>query len=106
MFGDAQPSSSEDSDKDAIEFSRIKDISDVAQLEEEIFCKLFNRDIVKLAQMPELWESRKAPEPLLFEAMPKEHVSLGSLDEHLVWTFAENFALYRDSLLRLYMRSK
>lgn len=69
-----------------------------------IFQKVFTEDIVRLRSMEEMWKTRKAPEPLDFDALSQQALGVGSAisqKDQIVWTLAENFAVFVDSLRRL-----
>ena len=75
---------------------------------ENVFEKVFNRDIARLADMKDMWKTRKAPEPLSFHDLAKETgieaVDLAGKDQSLL-SIAENFAMFCKSLDRLSERT-
>ena len=71
---------------------------------ELVFRTVFEKDIIKLKSMKEMWKSRKAPEILDFTEVSQESSAvdknIASQDQR-VWTLAENFAIFIASLKRL-----
>jgi len=69
-----------------------------------VFNKVFRDDIKRLRTMSEMWKSRKPPEPL-----DQQMVSDGakgidakvSKNDQKIWSLAENYAIFEDSLRRL-----
>lgn len=72
-----------------------------------IFDKVFKDDIDRLRSMEDMWKTRRAPEALDFEQLSKDAEAVASniaqQDQH-VWSVAENFAVFSDSLRRLSVR--
>ncbi|KAF1989305.1 hypothetical protein K402DRAFT_326791 [Aulographum hederae CBS 113979] len=69
-----------------------------------VFQKVFTEDIDRLRSMEDMWMTRKAPESLDFEAVSRDALGVGSAvaqQDQNVWTLAENYAVFADSLKRL-----
>ncbi|OAX78760.1 hypothetical protein ACJ72_06931 [Emergomyces africanus] len=74
---------------------------------EKVFNKVFNEDIDRLRQMEDMWKTRKPPQPLPFDTLQQEATAVEptiSTDDQKVWSLAENFAVFKDSLGRLSRR--
>lgn len=73
----------------------------------KVFDKVFKDDINRLRSMEDMWKSRKPPTALDFDEMSKEASGIStSTAQHdqKVWTQAENFVVFCDSLRRLSLR--
>lgn len=69
-----------------------------------VFEKVFKEDIERLRSMEGMWNTRKPPEPLDYDKVSQGVLSVGSAiaqQDQIVWTLAENFAVFIDSLRRL-----
>jgi ubiquitin-like 1-activating enzyme E1 B len=69
-----------------------------------VFEKVFKEDIERLRGMEGMWNTRKPPEPLDYDKVSQEVLGVGSAiaqQDQIVWTLAENFAVFIDSLRRL-----
>lgn len=69
-----------------------------------VFNKVFKEDIERLRSMEEMWKTRRAPEALDYDKLSEEALGVGSAiaqKDQVVWTVAENFAVFVDSLRRL-----
>ncbi|KAF2463396.1 ubiquitin-activating enzyme E1 3 [Lindgomyces ingoldianus] len=69
-----------------------------------VFSKVFKEDIDRLRSMEDMWKSRRPPEPLDYDKIAQEALGVGSGIAHkdqAVWTAAENFTVFVDSLRRL-----
>ena len=69
-----------------------------------VFEKVFKEDIERLRSMEGMWNTRKPPEPLDYDKVSQEVLGVGSAiaqQDQIVWTLAENFAVFIDSLRRL-----
>jgi len=73
----------------------------------QVFDKVFREDIERLAKMEDMWKDKAAPEPLSYETLETEardiEPSISQLDQK-VWSTAQNFVVFRDSLSRLAKR--
>jgi ubiquitin-like 1-activating enzyme E1 B len=69
-----------------------------------VFNKVFQEDIERLRSMEDMWKNRRAPEALEYEKLSQEALGVGpnvARKDQIVWTLAENFAVFVDSLRRL-----
>ena len=69
-----------------------------------VFEKVFKEDIERLRSAEGMWESRRAPEALDYEVLTQEASGLGNSvaqKDQVVWSVAENFVVFIDSLRRL-----
>lgn len=75
-----------------------------------LFDKVFNKDIVRLRSMEDMWKTRKPPEPLDYKSLlakAAEQIANKDVvikDAQKVWSLEENFAVFKDSLERLSKR--
>ncbi|EXJ94230.1 ubiquitin-like 1-activating enzyme E1 B [Capronia coronata CBS 617.96] len=70
----------------------------------QVFDKVFREDIERLANMEDMWKDKNPPEPLSYDALQQEASSIDSsqkLDGQRIWSAAENFIVFKDSLSRL-----
>lgn len=70
----------------------------------KVFEKVFSEDIERLLSMKEMWAHRRAPEPLEWDKISQEALGVGpdiAQRDQAVWTVAENFAVFTDSVRRL-----
>ncbi|RMZ77669.1 hypothetical protein DV738_g4249, partial [Chaetothyriales sp. CBS 135597] len=70
----------------------------------QVFDKVFRHDIERLAKMEDMWKERPPPEPLSFESLESELQEISpsiAQEDQNVWTAAQNFVVFRDSLSRL-----
>lgn len=76
----------------------------------DLFNKVFDKDIVRLKSMDDMWKSRRPPEPLNYEEVMKRVTELGVNPETVlqdgqkVWSLEENMVVFNDSLDRLSKR--
>lgn len=69
-----------------------------------VFEKVFKEDIERLRSMEEMWKGKKPPEPLDFERASEDAQAIDSAvtqQVQKVWSLAENFAVFVNSLKRL-----
>lgn len=74
----------------------------------QVFDKVFKEDIERLAKMEDMWKDKQPPEPLSYQNLQQESSSFDKSfiqDSQRVWTTAENFFVFKDSLGRLAKRS-
>ncbi|KAK2004263.1 ThiF family protein [Colletotrichum falcatum] len=96
--------------KEAAALRAIRESLGTEAFPQLLFDKVFNTDIVRLASMEDMWKSRRKPEALDYKALSEQSTgALASKDEILkdgqsVWTLAQNFAVFVDSLERLSKR--
>ncbi|KAI6784291.1 Ubiquitin-activating enzyme E1-like protein [Emericellopsis cladophorae] len=75
-----------------------------------LFDKVFNADIERLRSVEDMWKTRRAPEPLAYDALlaqSSDAVSKKDLilaDDQRTWSVEENLAVFNDSLDRLSRR--
>lgn len=75
-----------------------------------LFDKVFHADVDRLRSMPDMWKSRKPPEPLKYdEVLDRASDAAASKDELLrdgqkVWSLEDSLVVFRDSLERLSKR--
>ncbi|KAJ4509780.1 E1 ubiquitin-activating protein uba2 [Exophiala dermatitidis] len=70
----------------------------------KVFDKVFKEDIERLAKMEDMWKDKKPPEPLSYDLLEEQSSSIDSSiiqDGQRVWSTAENFVVFKDSLRRL-----
>ncbi|KAF3490847.1 ubiquitin-activating enzyme [Arthroderma uncinatum] len=120
LFGtsedDADLDHSEDSDNAGEienlrqEAKALKDIRNSMpsdEFTEKVFEKVFQKDIARLKDIKEMWKSRKAPEPLSYSSLEEESKGIDASicsNDQKVWSVAENFVVFRDSISRLKKR--
>lgn len=64
-----------------------------------VFTKVFTEDIDRLRTMEDMWKSRKPPEPLHFDELAEEAVSIDaevSRQDQRSWSLIENFVVFSD----------
>ncbi|RVX74204.1 hypothetical protein B0A52_02036 [Exophiala mesophila] len=73
----------------------------------QVFDKVFSEDIQRLASMEDMWKTKSPPQPLSWDSLEQEasSVPLTILEQNqTVWSRAENFVVFKDSLERLAKR--
>lgn len=73
----------------------------------QVFDKVFSEDIQRLANMEDMWKIKSPPQPLSWDKLEQEasSVPLTVLQQsQSVWSLAENFVAFKDSLERLAKR--
>jgi ubiquitin-like 1-activating enzyme E1 B len=86
---------------------RIRDSMGSEEFPRRVFEKVFKEDIERLRSMEEMWKTRRPPVALDFDELAKEALGVGAnmaQKDQVVWTAAENFAVFVDSLRRLSSR--
>ncbi|GLA35323.1 E1 ubiquitin-activating protein uba2 [Aspergillus niger] len=123
LFGISEDDSSEfDHSEDAENSEEIENLRREAQALKEIrqsmgsdefaqkvFEKVFQEDIDRLRGMEDMWMTRDPPEPLDFHKLQQESSNIEpvvSCNDQKVWTLAEDFVVFKDSLDRLSKRLK
>ncbi|KAI2881628.1 hypothetical protein CBS76997_9830 [Aspergillus niger] len=123
LFGISEDDSSEfDHSEDAENSEEIENLRREAQALKEIrqsmgsdefaqkvFEKVFQEDIDRLRGMEDMWKTRDPPEPLDFRKLQEESSNIEpvvSCNDQKVWTLAEDFVVFKDSLDRLSKRLK
>ncbi|KAK6335402.1 E1 ubiquitin-activating protein uba2 [Orbilia brochopaga] len=91
--------------QEAAELKRIRETMGQPEFAENIFEKVFNKDIIRLAEMKDMWKTRKAPNPLSFKYISAEIEDKAvPTSDQKIWTLAENYLVFADSLDRLSKR--
>lgn len=75
----------------------------------KVFEKVFRSDIDRLRGMEDMWKTRTPPEPLDFDKLEEESSCIEAVvssNDQKVWTTAEDFIVFKDSLNRLSTRMK
>ncbi|KAN0084862.1 hypothetical protein V8E54_001329 [Elaphomyces granulatus] len=76
---------------------------------EKVFKKIFMDDIERLRGMEDMWKTRKPPKPLDYHELQGQANGIDkdiSRNDQKVWTSAEDFVVFKDSLERLSKRLK
>jgi len=72
-----------------------------------VFKKVFHADVLRLVSMKDMWKKRAPPSPLDYDALsgPElKHAPASSLDDQRVWSTAETFGVFLESLTTLSTR--
>lgn len=70
----------------------------------QVFNKVFNEDIERLAKMEDMWKDKNPPVPLSYDNLEQEAAGIDptiSSESQRTWSSAENFVIFKDSLSRL-----
>ncbi|KAK9238003.1 hypothetical protein V1525DRAFT_432170 [Lipomyces kononenkoae] len=93
------------------ELQRINDAFGTPDFPRLVFEKVFKIDIDRLLSMEDAWKHRRAPVPILYDELQKladaEVKKAGSkvaADDQPVWSLAENFVMFKDSVEKLSCR--
>ncbi|ETI21215.1 hypothetical protein G647_07560 [Cladophialophora carrionii CBS 160.54] len=73
----------------------------------QVFDKVFKEDIERLREMEDMWKDKQPPEPLSYDILEQEvaKIDLSTITNgQRVWSAAENFVVFKDSLDRLATR--
>jgi ubiquitin-like 1-activating enzyme E1 B len=93
--------------REASELNSIREKMDSPDFVKCIFEKVFGRDINRLLSMEDMWKSRTPPTPLnhaeVLEAAIGVKADVAREDQR-VWSLAENYAVFADSVHRLAKR--
>ncbi|KAH1394249.1 hypothetical protein LV164_001400 [Aspergillus fumigatus] len=95
--------------KEAQALKAIRESMGSPEFYQKVFEKVFKEDIERLRGMEDMWKSRTAPQPLDFEKLQQESSSIEpiiSVNDQKVWSSAEDFVVFKDSLERLSRRLK
>ncbi|KAF7159963.1 hypothetical protein CNMCM6106_007378 [Aspergillus hiratsukae] len=95
--------------KEAQALKAIRESMGSPEFYQKVFDKVFKEDIERLRGMEDMWKTRKAPEPLDLEELQQESSSIDpivSVNDQKVWSTAEDFVVFKDSLERLSRRLK
>ncbi|KAI8608837.1 hypothetical protein BC830DRAFT_1153578 [Chytriomyces sp. MP71] len=95
--------------KEADELSEIKSRAGSEEFARLVFEKIFTRDVQRLLGMTEMWANRDPPMPLDYQKLLDERKAMGAMaagvDRNMkVWTLAENFRVFEDSINALSKR--
>ena len=85
--------------KEAKALKTIRESMGSTGFSQKVFDKVFKEDIERLRGMEEMWNSRKMPEILSYDALSLESAALVpsiSLKDQTPWSAAENFAVFQD----------
>ncbi|GIJ91999.1 e1 ubiquitin-activating protein uba2 [Aspergillus pseudoviridinutans] len=95
--------------KEAQALKAIRESMGSPEFYQKVFEKVFKEDIERLRGMEDMWKTRTAPQPLDFEKLQQESSSIEpivSVIDQKVWSLAEDFVVFKDSLERLSKRLK
>ncbi|KAK7707240.1 E1 ubiquitin-activating protein uba2 [Botryosphaeria dothidea] len=90
--------------KEARALKAIRESMGSEEFPRKVFDKVFKEDVDRLLSMKEMWAHRRAPEPLDWDKISQEALGVGpdiAQRDQAVWTVAENFAVFADSMRRL-----
>ncbi|PYI11503.1 putative ubiquitin-like activating enzyme [Aspergillus sclerotiicarbonarius CBS 121057] len=95
--------------KEAQALKEIRQSMGSDEFAQKVFEKVFREDIDRLRGMEDMWKTRDPPEPLDFNKLQEESSNIEavvSCNDQKVWTLAEDFVVFKDSLDRLSKRFK
>ncbi|KAG9782588.1 Ubiquitin-activating enzyme E1-like [Exophiala dermatitidis] len=90
--------------EEAQALKKIRESMGSTDFAKQVFDKVFKEDIERLAKMEDMWKDKKPPEPLSYDLLEEQSSSIDSSiiqDGQRVWSTAENFVVFKDSLRRL-----
>ncbi|KAF2131529.1 ubiquitin-activating enzyme E1 3 [Dothidotthia symphoricarpi CBS 119687] len=93
--------------KEAQALKRIRESMATVEFPRLVFDKVFKEDIERLLSMEDMWKTKKPPKALDYDALSQEALGVGGAvaqRDQKVWSLAENFAVFVDSLRRLSTR--
>ncbi|KAF4992518.1 hypothetical protein FGRMN_7117 [Fusarium graminum] len=97
--------------KESEALKMIRDATGTSKFPQMLFDKVFNADIERLRSVEGMWNSRRAPEPLQYEAVQAQanyaiaNKDVVLNDDQIVWSLEESLAVFNDSLDRLSKRT-
>lgn len=97
--------------QEAEALKKIRHMMGKSAFAQEVFNKVFHDDIERLRSMEEMWQNRKAPESLKFDALAeasaiiRQGQTLSARDQQ-TWTLLENIAVFCYSLDALSRRTQ
>ncbi|KAK9316068.1 hypothetical protein V1524DRAFT_452956 [Lipomyces starkeyi] len=93
------------------ELKHIKDAFGTSEFPRLVFEKVFKIDIDRLLSMEDAWKHRKAPVPIFYDELQrvadaevKKSAAKVAADDQPVWSLAEDFVVFKDSVERLSAR--
>ncbi|KAI7896083.1 ubiquitin-activating enzyme E1 3 [Mucor mucedo] len=89
------------------ELKAIKEAAGSPDYTKKIFTKVFESDIERLLSMESMWEKRKKPTALNYDALDQmdlSDVAKGNRDARKVWDLKENFDMFKESATKLAAR--
>ncbi|KAJ5783126.1 Molybdenum cofactor biosynthesis MoeB [Penicillium paradoxum] len=95
--------------REALDFKELRALIGTEEAHLKVFDKVFRKDIERLQGLKEMWKTRAPPELLDFAQIQEQSASVPSticMQDQKVWTLAENFMVFKDSLNRLGHRLK
>jgi ubiquitin-like 1-activating enzyme E1 B len=96
--------------RESAELRKIRQAVGTEEFPRMLFTKVFNKDIVRLRSMEDMWKSRRPPEPLEYDVVLKQAGEAALSPESVlqdgqrVWSLEENLVVFIDSLKRLSQR--
>ncbi|KAF9762154.1 hypothetical protein IL306_003531 [Fusarium sp. DS 682] len=96
--------------KESEALKKIRDAAGTSKFPQMLFDKVFNADIERLRSVEGMWTSRRAPEPLQYEAVLAQagdaiaNKDMILNDDQRVWSLEESLVVFNDSLDRLSKR--
>lgn len=96
--------------RESEELRRIQQSMGTVEFPQLLFDKVFNKDIVRLRSMEDMWKSRKPPEPLDYEFLTEKAADAAASSDSIladgqkVWSLEESFVVFNNSLGRLSRR--
>lgn len=90
--------------EEALALKKIRASMGTEEFPRLVFEKVFTEDIERLRSMADMWISRDPPQPLIFQQLNEQIRDINTTVEHqdqVVWSLAENFAVFTSSLRRL-----
>lgn len=97
--------------EEAEALKKIRSMMGKSEFATEVFNKVFHDDIQRLRSMEEMWQNRKPPEPLMFEALTEDSpiVKQGqalAVQDQRVWSLLENISVFCYSIETLSNRAQ
>lgn len=93
--------------KEAHALKHIRESMGSDEFPRKVFNKVFKEDIERLRSMEDMWQTKRPPEALDYDALEKQALGLDkavSRKDQITWSVAENFIVFVDSLCRLSSR--
>lgn len=85
--------------KEALELKALRESIGTEEAYQNVFDKVFGRDVERLRGMKDMWKIREAPELLDSAQLREESASIDpriSTQDQKAWSLAENFAVFKD----------